>query len=122
MAVRTISYRMVTMGKYRIEGWTDEDCAQVTRLFDVLSGKYTMLLVAILALEGEKNFGQLKRDMQPISSKTLAARLRHLERHGLITNRRITDGKVKLSYYGLNKNDKEVLAVLRAFRGVVGAR
>ncbi len=104
------------MGNYTISDWTDEDCDIVMETFSRLEGKHTLLLMAILALEGEQSFGQLKRALTPISSKTLTERLNKLVDAGLIANRRQLEGKVAKSYYRIERNNLEFLDLLKAFR------
>jgi len=101
---------------YAISDWTDSDCDNVERMFSLLSGKYTMLLMSVLALEGEQSFGNLKRSLNPISSKTLSDRLSILTKAGLISNRRARVGRVEMSYYSQKRGNIEFLDILVAFR------
>ncbi len=104
------------MKEYAIRGWTDDDCAIVDQVFSKLQGKYSLLIVSILALEGEKSFGELSRALKPLNSKTLTDRLRSLQNDGVIINRREMDGKIKKSYYKIEKGKAEILELLKAFR------
>jgi DNA-binding HxlR family transcriptional regulator len=107
---------MVTKHKYTIKDWSDSDCQLVESIFEKLSGKYTLLIVSILVLEGEHSFGDLRRAVPAINTKTLADRLAYLTRTGVISNRRVTEGRVNKSYYFVNSGNKEFQFLLKAFR------
>lgn len=95
--------------------WTDEDCNKLDELLDKLSGKHSLHLLAVLALRGERSFGDLKRDMAPISPKVLSNCLSQLKSQGFITNRKTLEGRVKKSYYSITQKDK-FLKILLSFR------
>lgn len=61
-----------------------DDACPVARASDVLSGKWTTLIVRDL-LPGKKRYSQLQRSLTGISPRMLAARLSMLEQAGLIT-------------------------------------
>lgn len=54
-------------------------------LLKTLASPWTMLLLHRLHVEGPKRFGELKRRLGSISTKTLTERLRTLEREGWVT-------------------------------------
>ena len=56
----------------------------LARLLGVLSSSWTMLLLHRLHTEGPKRFGELRRRLGSISTKTLTERLRMLEAEGWI--------------------------------------
>jgi DNA-binding HxlR family transcriptional regulator len=60
----------------------DDDLEPLAKLLAILSGPWTMLLLHRLHLEGPKRFGELKRRLGTISTKTLTERLRMLEEEG----------------------------------------
>jgi DNA-binding HxlR family transcriptional regulator len=57
----------------------------LAKLLAVLSSPWTMLLLHRLHMEGPKRFGELRRRLGAISTKTLTERLRMLESEGWIT-------------------------------------
>src|SRR6266404_4942123 len=57
----------------------------LAKLLAVLSSPWTMLLLHRLHTEGPKRFGELKRRLGGISTKTLTDRLRLLEAEGWLT-------------------------------------
>jgi DNA-binding HxlR family transcriptional regulator len=54
----------------------------LAKLLGILSSRWTLLLLHRLHLEGPKRFGELKRSLGAISTKTLTERLRLLEAEG----------------------------------------
>lgn len=67
----------------KTDGICSDECP-VSRASDVLSGKWTTLIVRDL-LSGRKRYSQLQRSLSGISPRMLAARLSMLEEAGLIT-------------------------------------
>jgi len=57
----------------------------LARLLRILSSPWTMLLLHRLHLQGPLRFGELRRKLGAISTKTLTERLRMLEGEGWIT-------------------------------------
>lgn len=62
----------------------DNTHESLARLLRILSSPWTMLLVHRLHMEGPKRFGELKRRLGAISTKTLTERLRMLEAEGWV--------------------------------------
>jgi DNA-binding HxlR family transcriptional regulator len=62
----------------------DDELEPLMKLIGILSTPWTMLLLHRLHLEGPKRFGELKRRLGAISTKTLTERLRMLEGEGWI--------------------------------------
>ena len=56
-------------------------------LLKLLASPWTMLLLHRLHVEGPKRFGELKRRLGSISTKTLTERLRTLEKEGWVNRR-----------------------------------
>lgn len=56
----------------------------LARLLRILSSPWTMLLLHRLHMEGPKRFGELRRRLGTISTKTLTERLRMLEAEGWV--------------------------------------
>lgn len=57
----------------------------LARLLGILSSPWTMLLLHRLHMEGPKRFGELRRSLGAISTKTLTERLRVLEAEGWVS-------------------------------------
>jgi len=57
----------------------------LAKLLGILSSPWTLLLLHRLHIEGPKRFGELRRRLGGISTKTLTQRLRMLEAEGWLT-------------------------------------
>lgn len=57
----------------------------LTKLLSILASPWTLLLLHRLHMEGPKRFGELRRRLGAISTKTLTERLRLLEAEGWVS-------------------------------------
>src|SRR6202166_4764312 len=64
---------------------SDDAHQPLTKLLEILSSRWTLLLLHLLHMEGPRRFGELKRRLGAISTKTLTERLRMLEAEGWVT-------------------------------------
>jgi DNA-binding HxlR family transcriptional regulator len=69
----------------RRESPAENDHEPLAKLLKILSSPWTLLLLHRLHIEGPKRFGELKRRLGGISTKTLTERLRLLESEGWLT-------------------------------------
>ncbi len=88
----------------------------VARTAELVGGKWTLLILRDLCA-GERRFSELLRSLDGISPKTLADRLRLLERNGVVqrTERRGVPGHVAYSLTLLGEGFQPVIASLRAY-------
>jgi DNA-binding HxlR family transcriptional regulator len=63
----------------------DNNHEPLATLLKILASPWTMLLLHRLHAEGPKRFGELKRRLGSISTKTLTERLRTLEKEGWVS-------------------------------------
>lgn len=63
----------------------DNEHEPLQKLLLILASPWTLLLLHRLHMEGPKRFGELKRRLGSISTKTLTERLRLLEREGWVS-------------------------------------
>ena len=63
----------------------DNEHEPLQKLLTILASPWTLLLLHRLHMEGPKRFGELKRRLGSISTKTLTERLRLLESEGWIS-------------------------------------
>lgn len=61
---------------------SNDECP-VCRTAEVISGKWTLLVIRDLA-DGERRFCELERSLEGISPRTLSLRLRALEAEGIV--------------------------------------
>jgi DNA-binding HxlR family transcriptional regulator len=64
---------------------TGTEYEPLSKLLGLLSSRWTLLLLHRLHVEGPTRFGELRRQLGAISTKTLTERLRFLEAEGLIS-------------------------------------
>jgi DNA-binding HxlR family transcriptional regulator len=62
-----------------------DDHEPLAKLLRILSSPWTMILLHRLHVEGPKRFGELRRRLGAISTKTLTERLRMLEAEGWVS-------------------------------------
>lgn len=74
---------LATVQTLTLAGDCDATCP-VQRTAKILDGKWTTLIARDL-LGGKKRYSELQRSLSGISPRLLAARLRLLERHGMLT-------------------------------------
>jgi DNA-binding HxlR family transcriptional regulator len=79
----------------RVDGGEHEPLA---KLLGILSSPWTMILLHRLHVEGPKRFGELKRRLGSISTKTLTERLRMLEAEGWVTRHYVPTVPPQVSY------------------------
>jgi DNA-binding HxlR family transcriptional regulator len=73
------------------------DCCPVSACAEILSGKWTILLIRDLA-EGRSRFCELERSLDGISPRTLSLRLRALEEHGVVERRTFPEVPPRVEY------------------------
>lgn len=88
----------------------------VSEFMNLLSGAWTTHVLWHLQAT-PRRFGELRVDMPDISAKTLTARLRMLEQHGLVA-RTVMPTSPPSTEYRLTDLGQEVFPVLRAIADV----
>lgn len=89
----------------------DDRCG-IARALDVLGERWALLVVRELVF-GPKRFGDLRRDLGPISPNVLSQRLGELERHGVL-RRTALGPPVGATVYELTAHGRGALPVLDA--------
>ncbi|MBE9215220.1 winged helix-turn-helix transcriptional regulator [Plectonema cf. radiosum LEGE 06105] len=59
-------------------------CNPLAKLFEQLSGQWTLYILCVLDTDGSLRFGELRSKVEGISTKVLTERLRMLEAAGII--------------------------------------
>ena len=73
------------------------ECCPVTACAEILSGKWTILLVRDLA-DGRSRFSELERSLEGISPRTLSLRLRALEEQGIVERKTFPEVPPRVEY------------------------
>jgi DNA-binding HxlR family transcriptional regulator len=88
------------------------DCCGVTATAEVLSGKWTILLLRDLA-DGCCRFCELERSLEGISPRTLSLRLRALEEQGIVERTTFPEVPPRVEYRLTPKGDALVPLIER---------
>jgi DNA-binding HxlR family transcriptional regulator len=92
----------------------DEIICPVARTANIISGKWTILIIRDLA-NGIKRFNQLERSLQGISPKTLSERLRSLEEEGIIIRQTFAEVPPRVEY-SLTEKGLDLVHVIESMR------
>lgn len=76
---------------------SDGDVCPVARTAEIVSGKWTLLIIRDLAT-GTKRFSELERSLHGISPKTLSERLSTLEAEGVLRRQMYAEVPPKVEY------------------------
>jgi len=74
---------------------TDKAC--VSNTLKIICSKWTTLLLRELC-EGTQRFGELQRNLEGISPRTLSLRLQQLEKKGIITKKVFAEVPLRVEY------------------------
>ena len=91
---------------------TDERRDAVAASADILGAKWTALLIYDLAA-GTRRFRELEHSCAGISSRTLAERLRALERGGIVRRRSYPESPPRVEYE-LSEKGRDLLPIIDA--------
>jgi DNA-binding HxlR family transcriptional regulator len=80
-----------------------ESCP-VTACAEILSGKWTILLIRDLA-DGRSRFCELERSLEGISPRTLSLRLRALEEQGIVERKTFPEVPPRVEYSLTSKGE-----------------
>ena len=92
----------------------DETICPVARTAEIISGKWTLLIIRDLA-SGVKRFNQLERSLQGISPKTLSERLRTLEEEGIVARQTFAEVPPRVEY-SLTEKGHDLVCVIENMR------
>ncbi len=91
-----------------------EDCP-VARTLDLIGERWTILILRDLFLQGPRRFQDFQESLHGVAPNTLSARLKTLERNGLITRRLYSEHPPRLEYR-LTARGKSLGPVVKAMR------
>jgi DNA-binding HxlR family transcriptional regulator len=70
----------------------------IERAMELIGDKYSVLIVLNLAQFGTQRFIELEQSINGISPRTLSARLKHLEKYGIINRKQFSTIPPKVEY------------------------
>lgn len=80
-----------------------EDNCNILNIWNVLSRRWSLLLLRNLSSKNVIRFNELKRNLKGISSTVLSDRLSELEQEGLVTKKIYPEIPIKVEYRLTNK-------------------
>jgi DNA-binding HxlR family transcriptional regulator len=90
------------------------ECCPVTACAEILSGKWTILLIRDLS-EGRTRFSELERSLEGISPRTLSLRLRALEEQGIVERRTFPEVPPRVEY-SLTEKGRALVPIIEDMR------
>ena len=85
------------------ENREQEDNCNILNIWNVLSRRWSLLLLRNLSSKNVIRFNELKRNLKGISSTVLSDRLSELEQEGLVTKKIYPEIPIKVEYRLTNK-------------------
>jgi DNA-binding HxlR family transcriptional regulator len=98
----------------RLPGAMNENPCPVGCCAEIISGKWTLLLIRDLA-DGSQRFCELERSLQGISPRTLSLRLRALEENGIVERRTYPEVPPRVEY-ALTEKGKALVPLIEDMR------
>jgi DNA-binding HxlR family transcriptional regulator len=92
----------------------DNEHCPVCRTADVISGKWTLLVIRDLA-GGSRRFCELERSLEGISPRTLSLRLRTLEAEGIVERTTYPEVPPRVTY-GLTEKGADLVPLIEDMR------
>ncbi len=87
----------------------------VGHALDIIGDRWSLLIIRDMAAFGKSTFKEFLESDEGIATNTLTARLKHLEKAGLIEARTYQENPVRRSYHLTEKGDA-LRPILRALR------
>ena len=91
-----------------------ESSCPVSACAEILSGKWTILLIRDLA-DGRSRFCELERSLEGISPRTLSLRLRALEEQGIVERKTFPEVPPRVEY-SLTEKGEGLIPVIEGMR------
>ncbi|MDW7616580.1 helix-turn-helix domain-containing protein [Peribacillus simplex] len=87
------------------KGTSGEPCP-IAKTIDVISTKWTFLIIRDLLIEGTMRFRDLLKSLDGISPKTLSLRLKELEYHGIVERKVFPEVPPRVEYTLTEKGER----------------
>jgi DNA-binding HxlR family transcriptional regulator len=86
-------------------------CCPIDNTFKIVGKKLTIHIIRNMAMQGQTRFNQLLDGIEDSNPKTLSARLKEMEKDGLITRKVYDEAPIRVEY-NLTKKGKDLQGVL----------
>ncbi len=86
-------------------------CCPIDNTFKIIGKKFTIHIIRNMAMQGQTRFNQFLVSIEGTNPKTLSARLKEMEKDGLITRTVHNETPIRVEY-GLTKKGKDVQGII----------
>ena len=86
-------------------------CCPIDNTFKIIGKKFTIHIIRNMAMQGQTRFNQFLDSIEDTNPKTLSARLKEMEKDGLITRTVHNETPIRVEY-GLTKKGKDVQGII----------
>ena len=86
-------------------------CCPIDNTFKIIGKKFTVHIIRNMAMQGQTRFNQMLDSIEDSNPKTLSARLKEMEKAGLITRKVYDEAPIRIEY-NLTKKGKDLQGIL----------
>ena len=86
-------------------------CCPIDNTFKIIGKKFTIHIIRNMVMRGQTRFNQFLVSIEGTNPKTLSARLKEMEKDGLITRTVHNETPIRVEY-GLTKKGKDVQGII----------
>ena len=86
-------------------------CCPIDNTFKIVGKKFTVHIIRNIAMRGQTRFNQFLDSIEGANPKTLSARLKEMEKEGLITRQVYDEVPIRVEY-NLTKKGKDLQGIL----------
>jgi DNA-binding HxlR family transcriptional regulator len=86
-------------------------CCPIDNTFKIIGKKFTVHIIRNMAMQGQSRFNQMLDSIEDANPKTLSARLKEMEKAGLITRKVYDEVPIRIEY-NLTKKGKDLQGIL----------
>ncbi len=83
----------------------------IDNTFKIIGKKFTIHIIRNMAMFGQTRFNQMVGSIEDVNPKTLSARLKEMEKSGLITRKVYDEAPIRVEY-NLTKKGKDLQGIL----------
>ena len=73
-------------------------CCPIDNTFKIIGKKFTIHIIRNMAMQGQTRFNQMLDSIEDANPKTLSARLKEMEKAGLISRNVYDEGPIRVEY------------------------
>jgi len=86
-------------------------CCPIDNTFKIVGKRFTVHIIRNMAMQGQTRFNQFLDSIEDSNPKTLSARLKEMEKDGLITRKVYDEAPIRVEYT-LTKKGKDLQGIL----------